>query len=176
MEGRLGSHAVQDHIVGTILLVRGQRVILDLHLAMLYEVETRILNQSVKRNIERFPEDFMFQLNAEESESLRSQFVTLKTGRGRHRKYLPYVFTEHGVAMLSSILRSERAIAVNIEIMRTFSKLRQMLNSNTELSRKLDSLEKKYDDQFKVVFDAIRAMMAPADTKKKRPIGFGSWE
>jgi phage regulator Rha-like protein len=118
----------------------------------------------------------MFQLTAEEAAGLRSQFVTLKTGRGQHRKYQPYAFTEQGVAMLSSVLRSERAIRVNIEIMRAFVRLRQMLASNAELARKLAALEKKYDAQFKVVFDAIRELMSPPEPKKKRSIGFAPWE
>jgi hypothetical protein len=165
-----------ERITQSILLIRGQKVMLDSDLAELYEVEIKVLNQAVKRNIERFPEDFMFQLTAEEAAHLRSQFVTLKAGRGQHRKYLPYAFTEQGVAMLSSVLRSDRAIRVNIEIMRAFVQLRQMLASNTELARKLVALEKKYDAQFKVVFDAIRELMKPPEPKKKRPIGFGPWD
>ena len=157
---------------------------LDEDLAVLYEVEIKALNQAVKRNLERFPDDFMFQLTADEfadlksqtgNSSLRSQTVTLKSGRGQHRKYLPYAFTEQGVAMLSSVLRSERAIHVNIEIMRTFVRLRQMLSSNTELSRKLVALEKKYDARFKAVFEAIHDLMSPPESKKKRPIGFAPW-
>jgi len=125
---------------------------------------------------ERFPADFMFQLTIEEADLLRSQIVTLKTGRGRHRKYLPYAFTEQGVAMLSSVLRSKRAVRVNVEIMRTFVRLRQMLASNTDLARKLATLEKKYDAQFRVVFDAIRELMTAPEPKKKRPIGFAPWK
>jgi len=143
----------------------------DADLAELYEIPVKILNQAVKRNRSRFPEDFMFQLTAEESDSLRSHFVTLNTGRGRHRKYLPFAFTEQGVAMLSSVLRSKRAVQVNVEIMRAFVRLRQILASNTELARKLAALERKYDAQFKVVFDAIRELMAPP-TPKRRKIGF----
>jgi hypothetical protein len=154
-----------------ILLIRGEKVMLDSDLAGLYEVSVKVLNQAVKRNIGRFPEDFMFQLTKKENESLRSQFVTLKKGRGEHRKYLPYAFTEQGVAMLSSVLNSERAVKVNIEIMRAFVKLRQLLSSNTELARKLEALEKKYDAQFKIVFDAIRELMTPP-VKHKRKIGF----
>jgi hypothetical protein len=149
---------------------------LDADLAVLYGVEVKVLNQAVKRNIERFPEDFMFQLTAEEAATLRSQTVTLKPGRGRHRKYLPYAFTEQGVAMLSSVLRSRRAVLVNIEIMRAFVRLRQMLASHADLARKLEALEKKYDAQFKVVFDAIRELMAPPTPKHKRPIGFAQRE
>lgn len=165
-----------DAIQNRILLIRGQRVMMDYDLADLYEVEAKALNQAVKRNLDRFPEDFMFQLTAEESARLRSQIVTLKTGRGQHRKYLPYAFTEQGVSMLSSVLRSKRAVMVNVEIMRAFVRLRQMLASNVTLARKLAALEKKYDAQFKVVFDAIRELMAPLDPKKKRPIGFAPWE
>jgi len=126
---------------------------LDSDLAALYEVKVWVLNQAVKRNIDRFPEDFMFQLTPEEVEALRSQSVILKTSRGQHRKYAPYAFTEQGVAMLSSVLRSKRAVLVNVEIMRTFVRLRQMLASHTELAEKLSELEKK--------FDAIRQLMAP---------------
>ena len=114
----------------------------------------------------------MFQLTAEEDGCLRSQFVTLNTGRGQHRKYFPYAFTEQGVAMLSSVLNSQRAVQVNIEIMRTFVQLRQMLASNEGLARKLATLERKYDAQFKAVFDAIRQLMAPQPPPKRRKIGF----
>jgi hypothetical protein len=163
-----------ERITRAILLIRGQKVMLDEALAALYEVEVKVLNQAVGRNAGRFPADFMFQLTTEESAFLRSQFVTLKTGSGRHRKYLPYAFTEQGVAMLSSVLRSARAVRVNIEIMRAFVQLRQMLSSNADLARKLAALEKKYDAQFKVVFDAIRELMAPPEPPRKKPIGFTS--
>jgi phage regulator Rha-like protein len=143
----------------------------DDDLAELYEISVKVLNQAVKRNRSRFPEDFMFQLTSEESDSLRSHFVTLKTGRGRHRKYLPFAFTEQGVAMLSSVLRSKRAVQVNIEIVRAFVRLRQMLASNTQLATKLADMEKKYDAQLKVVFDAIRQLMTPPQSKKRK-IGF----
>lgn len=174
--GRGGIVVPVERITQAILLIRGHKVMLDSDLADLYEVEIKVLNQAVKRNIERFPDDFMFQLTGEEAERLRSQFVTLKPGRGQHRKYLPYAFTEQGVAMLSSVLRSDRAIHVNIEIMRAFVRLRRMLASNAELAHKLAALERKYDAQFKVVFDAIRELMTPPEPKKKRPIGFGPWE
>lgn len=160
-----------ERIEKAILLVRKQKVLLDADLAALYGVETRVLVQAVKRNLERFPEDFMFQLSREETDCLRSQIVTLKMGRGQHRKYLPYVFTEQGVAMLSSVLRSSRAMQVNIEIMRAFIRLRQMLASHAELARKFEALEKKYDAQFKEVFEAIRQLMAPPEPKQ-RAIGF----
>jgi hypothetical protein len=163
-------------IESKMFLIRGCKVMLSYHLAELYEVETKVLNQAVKRNIERFPEDFMFQLTEEEAALLRSQIVTLETGRGQHAKYLPYAFTEQGVAMLSSVLRSDRAIQVNIEIMRAFVRLRQMLATNAELSRKLVALEKKYDARFKAVFEAIYDLMSPAENKKKRSIGFAPWE
>lgn len=155
-----------------ILLIRGKKVMLDADLAELYQVETFNLNKAVKRNIDRFPQDFMFQLTKQEADSLRFQIGMSKTeGRGG-RRYLPYVFTEHGVAMLSTVLNSERAVKVNIEIMRAFVRLRQMLASNAELARKLDALEKKYDAQFKVVFDAIRELMRPLEPKKKK---IGVW-
>jgi hypothetical protein len=147
-------------------------------------VTTSNLNKAVKRNIDRFPDDFMFQLTKEEADSLRFQFGTLKPGeqariqsetnkpgRGQHRKYLPYVFTEQGVAMLSSVLNSERAVQVNIAIMRVFVKLREMIATHKDLARKLSDMEKKYDSQFKVVFDAIRQLMIPPMTKKGQ-IGF----
>lgn len=160
-----------EYVERVILMIRGHKVLLDVDLAGMYGVDVKVLNQAVKRNIDRFPEDFMFQLTSEEAESLRSQTVTLKSGRGQHRKYLPYAFTEQGVAMLSSVLRSSRAVQVNIEIMRAFVRLRKMLQANAELSRKLAALERKYDAQFKIVFDAIRQLMKP-ETKTKRRIGF----
>lgn len=143
---------------------------LDANLAELYGVTTGALNQAIKRNAERFPEDFMFQLTAEEYNSLISQIAISKPGRGGRRK-LPYAFTEQGVAMLSSVLNSERAIQVNIAIMRAFVLLRRMLLSHEDLARKVDALEKKYDTQFKVVFDAIRALMEPPKPPRRR-IGF----
>jgi phage regulator Rha-like protein len=171
-----------------ILLIRGQKVMLDSDLAELYGVETFNLNKAVKRNSERFPEDFMFQLTKEEADSLRfqigilkaggqarSQSVEIKSGRGQHRKYLPYVFTEQGVAMLSSVLHSKRAIQMNIAIMRTFVKLKEMLSTNKELASKLSQLERKiekHDGEIKLIFDAIRQLMVPPEIKKKR-IGFG---
>jgi len=159
-----------ERIEKTIYLIRGEKVMLDRDLALLYEVETKVLNRAVKRNLQRFPLDFMFQLTAEEADFLRCQIGTSNEGRGG-RRYRPYVFTEQGVAMLSSVLNSERAILVNIEIMRAFVKLRQMLASNAELSRRLDELESKYDKQFRVVFDAIRQLMAKPGRERKE-IGF----
>jgi len=154
-----------------IRVLRGHRVMLDQDLAALYGVEVKALNQAVKRNRSRFPDDFMFQLDTKEAASLRSQTVTAKTtGRGG-RRTRPYAFTEQGVAMLSSVLRSERAVQVNIEIMRAFVRLRQMLAANADLARKLSALERKYDAQFRVVFDAIRELMTPPP-KEKRRIGF----
>ena len=153
-----------------IYLVRGQKVMLDSDLAELYEVETRALVQAVKRNIGRFPPDFMFQLNNQEVTSLRSQIVISKSGKGG-RRYIPYVFTEQGVAMLSSVLNSERAILVNIAIMRAFVKLRDMISSHKDMAKRLDELEEKYDAQFKVVFDALRQLMTPPEPGKKK-IGF----
>ena len=154
-----------------IYLIRGQKVMLDSDLAELYGVSTSSLNQAARRNIERFPEDFAFQLTREEYEPLRSQSVILKAGRGQHRKYLPLAFTEQGVAMLSSVLRSERAVKVNSAIMRTFVRLRELLQSNDDLARKLEALENKYDAQFRVVFEAIRQLMSADETPKRR-IGF----
>ena len=154
-----------------IVFLRGHRVILDSELAVLYGVSVSRLNEQVRRNISRFPADFMLQLTVDEADSLRSQIAILDVGRGRHRKYLPYAFTEQGVAMLSSVLRSPRAVQVNIEIMRAFVRLRQLLQGNSDLARKLDELERKYDAQFRVVFDAIRELMAPPASPKKR-IGF----
>ena len=152
-----------------ILLIRGQRVMPDLHLAELYQVETKALKRGVRRNRERFPIDFMLELTREEQTALRYHFGTLK--RGEHSKYTPYVFTEQGVAMLSTVLHSPRAILVNIEIMRAFVKLREIFATHKDLARKLEDLEKKYDSQFKVVFDAIRQLMLPPE-KPKRRIGF----
>ena len=152
-----------------ILLIRGQKVMLDADLAELYGVETKQLIRAIKRNITRFPADFMFQLHKEEFENLRFHFGT--SSRWGGRRYLPYVFTEQGVAMLSSVLNSERAINVNIVIMRAFVKLREMLASHKDLARKLNEMEKKYDAQFKIVFDAIRQLMSPPE-KHKRKVGF----
>lgn len=152
-----------------ILQVRGHRVMLDADLAALYGVETGALVRAVKRNAYRFPEDFMFQLTSQEFEILRCQFGISSSWGGR--RHPPYAFTEQGVAMLSSVLRSKRAAQVNVEIMRAFVRLRRILAENAGLAQRLDELEKKYDVQFKVVFDAIRSLMQPPEPKKKR-IGF----
>ncbi len=143
---------------------------LDSDLAELYGVVTKVLIQAVKRNSERFPPDFMFQLENQEVMRLRSQIVTSNKGRGG-RRFAPYVFTEHGVAMLSSVLNSQQAILVNVQIMRTFGHLRELLSTHKDLAQKLAQLEKKYDHQFKIVFDAIHELMAPP-IKPKRPMGF----
>lgn len=166
-----GSLAIQESIVSSILLIRGHRVMVDGDLARLYGVETGVLNRAVKRNIDRFPDDFMFQLTNKEVDNLRCQLGTSSWGG---RRYRPYAITEQGVAMLSSVLRSQQAVQVNIEIVRTFVRLRQLLASNVELSRKLAALENKYDAKFRVVFEAIRELMVPPPTKK-RPIGFTNW-
>lgn len=154
-----------------ILLIRGHKVMLSVHLAQLYGVETRVLNQAVKRNSQRFPEDFMFQLTEAEAKQLVSQNVI------PHQKFfggtLPYAFTEQGVAMLSSVLKSKRAVQVNIEIMRAFVRLRELLSTHKDLARKLEELEKRYDEQFAVVFRAIRELMTPPEPPPKRRIGFG---
>jgi len=159
----------RERIERSIFLIRGQKVLLSTHLADLYGVEPRALVQAVRRNMERFPKDFMFQLTQAEWENLKSQIVI--SSWGGLRRATPYAFTEQGVAMLSTVLRSKRAVRVNIEIMRAFVGLRRMLTSNEELARKLAALERKYDAQFKVVFDAIRELMAPP-TPKRRKIGF----
>lgn len=161
-----------ERIEESILLVRDQRVLLDVDLAKLYGVETKVLNQAVKRNLNRFPKTFMFQLtDSEYDEVLRSQIVTLKGGRGQHRKYLPYVFTEHGAVMLTNILKSPRAVEISILIVEAFIRMRQMLASQKGLMQKILAMEKKYDKQFKAVFDAIRYLMKEEE-KPKRQIGF----
>lgn len=158
-----------ERIERSILVLRGEKVILDADIAALYEVETKVLVRAMKRNLNRFPPDFMFQLTEEELENLRCQIGTSSSWGGR--RYLPYAFTEQGVAMLSSILRSERAVQVNIEIMRAFVRLRQVMSTRTDLVRRLDELEQKYDGQFKVVFEALRELMMPPKSRAKQ-IGF----
>jgi hypothetical protein len=160
------------NIESHIFEIRGKRVMIDSDLANLYEVETKVLNQAVKRNLARFPEDFMFQLTNEEDEILRSQIVTSSWGG---RRTLPFAFTEQGIAMLSSVLNSDRAILVNIQIMRAFVKLREMIISHKDLAAKIADMEKKYDKQFKIVFDAINKLIT-VEIKPKRKIGFNGKE
>jgi len=164
-----GSIIPAELIENKIYLIRGQKVMLSMHLAELYDVEPRILVQAVKRNMERFPEDFMFQLSKNEFDDLKSQIVT--SSWGGLRRATPYAFTEQGIAMLSSVLNSKRAIKVNIQIIRSFVKLREIVSSHKDLVRKLEDLEKKYDSQFKIVFNAIRELMS-APEKPLRKIGF----
>jgi hypothetical protein len=175
-----------ETITHRILMLRGQKVLLDSDLAALYDVPTKRFNEQVKRNLERFPADFMFQLTEEEWESLRSQIATLKPGRGQHRKYMPYAFTEHGAIMAATILNSPRATEVSVYVVRAFVRLREVLASNAELAKRLDDLERKTEAmsmqhdsfarntrvQLKQVFDAIRELMTPPEPTKKRPIGF----
>jgi hypothetical protein len=161
--------AIAERIRQTIFLIRGQKVILDVHLADLYEVETRALIQAVTRNRTRFPRDFMFQLTKREFASLRSQIVISNIRGGR--RSAPYAFTEHGVAMLSSVLRSNRAISVNIEIVRAFVHLRQIISEHADLAKRIDELEELYDGKFQIVFDAIRGLIQTPTNEKKR-IGY----
>ena len=159
-----------ENLAKLVFLVRGEKVLLDADLAGLYDVATKVLNQAVKRNLDRFPEDFMFQLTPEEWEDMRSQIVT--TSR-RKLTAIPYAFTEQGVAMLSSVLRSQRAVEVNIAIMRTFVQLRRLMDSNRDLRLRIESMETRYDEQFSQVFDAIKQLISEDKTRKtKRPIGF----
>ncbi len=165
---------VKLRVEGLIYQIRGERVILDQDLAQLYEVETKVLVQAVKRNSERFPLDFMFQLSDQEVKALRSQIVTSK-GRGGRRSS-PYAFTEHGVAMLSSILRSKRAVEVNIQIMRTFVRLRRIIESHADLADLADrliDLEARHERKFQIVFDAIKELTGKKTIPTKRQIGFG---
>ncbi len=175
--------AVERVVENKIFVIRGQKVMLSTHLSELYGVEAKVLIQAVKRNLDRFPEDFMFQLTWDEAKSLRSQFVTLDnssitdSGRGKYSKYLPYAFTEQGVAMLSSVLNSKRAVQVNIAIMRAFVKLRQFLSTHKELAHKLSELEEKvgqHDKEIQIIFEAIKKLMTPPPPPEppKRRIGF----
>ncbi|MBU4186031.1 MAG: ORF6N domain-containing protein [Proteobacteria bacterium] len=157
-----------ERIASKIYLIRGIKVMLDRDLAKLYGVETKALKQAVRRNIDRFPSDFMFELNKDEFNNLRSQIVTSSWGGAR---YFPMAFTEHGVAMLSSVLNSNRAIEVNIQIKRAFTQLRKMLSTHEDLKRKIESMEKKYDEQFQIVFEAIKQLLSEEDKPKKK-IGF----
>lgn len=170
------SRVFADQITHSILVIRGHKVLLDIHLADLYGVETKALKRAVRRNQERFPEDFMFQLTNQELANLRRQFGT--SSWGGHR-YSPYAFTEQGVAMLSSVLRSPKAVVVNIEIMRAFVRLRQLISSNRELSQKLDELDRrvsKHDATISEIIEGIRQFMVPPDPGDKRPIGFAPWK
>ena len=159
-----------DFIATRIYFLRGEKVLLDADLAILYGIQTKVLKQAVRRNHTRFPPDFMFELSGAEWTELRSQFVTLDIGRGKYSKYPPFAFTEQGVAMLSGILNSARAIETNIAIMRTFVELRRWMQNNKELAARIRELEKRYDQQFKVVFDAIQELIR--QEKEFRPIGF----
>ena len=161
-----------ERIANKIYFIRDTRMMLDRDLAELYGVETKVLKQAVRRNIKRFPNDFMFELTKDEFENLRSQIVTSSWGGAR---YLPMAFTEQGVAMLSTVLTSDRAIQVNIQIMRAFTQLRQMLSTHKDLKRKIESMEKKYDQQFQVVFEAIKQLLTEEDKPKKK-IGFTAKE
>ncbi len=175
-----------ENIATLVLAIRGEKVLLDADLAELYGVGTKVLNQALKRNLDRFPADFMFQLTTEEWERLRSQSVTasskaapmrsqIVTASRRNISALPYAFTEQGVAMLSSVLRSPQAVEVNIAIMRTFVQLRRLMDSNRDLARKIEAMEMKYDEQFAIVFDAIKQLIAEDEVRKakpKRTIGF----
>lgn len=163
-----------EKIAETILVIRGEKVILDTDLARLYGVQIKRLNEQVKRNQERFPEDFMFQLNEDEAESLRSQFATLKNKRGQHRKYLPYAFTEHGAIMAASVLNSAQAIEMSVYIVRAFVKLKTMLATHKELAGKLDELENRVTSHDQILSDIITAIRQLTSTpvKPKRQIGF----
>jgi phage regulator Rha-like protein len=167
-----------EHIARDILVLRGQRVIVDSDLAALYGVTTKRFNEQVRRNRERFPEDFMFQLTAQEAAALRSQFATIKTGRGQHRKYLPYAFTEHGAIMAASVLNSPRAVEMSVYVVRAFVRLREMLASNRELARQFAQLEARldkkladHDEAIAAILSAIRQLMNPP-SPRRRPIGF----
>lgn len=168
-----------EQIESRIFIIRGQKVMLDADLAELYGVEIRALNQAVKRNAERFPEDFMLQLTSEEFAALRSQIVILKNGRGQHRKYMPYAFTEHGALMLGNVLKSERAVEVSLMVVRAFVHLRELVSGHKELAQKLNQLERKvgaHDRAIAELINAIRQLMSPNEIKKKRPIGFAPWK
>ncbi|MBM4166914.1 MAG: ORF6N domain-containing protein [Ignavibacteria bacterium] len=159
-----------ERIENRIIFLRGEKILIDRDLAELYHVQTKVLNQAVKRNIERFPKEFMFQLTKEERKKVVTNCDHLQDLKFSYQ--LPYAFTELGVAMLSSVLKSKRAIQVNIQIMKTFVKLRQMYSNNKELSRRIDEMEKRYDGQFKLVFSAMRRLLEPPPLPKKEPMGF----
>ena len=164
--------SIQSEIRSRIYRMRNKEVMLDEDLAELYEVDTKVFNQAVKRNIERFPNDFMFQLSEKEYESLRSQIVTLKNGRGQHRKYLPYVFTEQGLYMLSAVLKSSVAIEVSIEIMRTFTKMREFSMHYNSLARQIMELERKHDKKFKEVFKRLDEIVYETQKTDAKIMGF----
>lgn len=170
-------HTITDDLILTkIYIIRGQKVMIDKDLAELYNVETRVFNQAVRRNNLRFPEDFCFQLTKEEYESLRSQIVILETGRGKHSKFLPYAFTEQGVAMLSSILNSDLAIKVNIQIIRIFTRMREMLSTHKDILLKLEEIEKKvnaHDQEIQVIFEYLKQLLNPPNPPRRR-IGFNA--
>jgi hypothetical protein len=171
MSASPSSTVLAERIENRIFLLRGEKVMFDFHLAELYGVETKTLNRAVQRNLERFPDDFMFQIDRQEFTNLKYQIGTSSLGHGGVRK-CPYAFTEQGVAMLASVLGSPSAVQVNIAIVRAFVHLRQLLSTHVELARKLATLERKYDEQFKVVFDAIRALMSDDVLPHGRQIGF----
>lgn len=161
----------EETISNKIYFIRGQKVMLDRDLALLYEIENRVLNQAVKRNLSRFPEDFMFQLTEVENNSLRSQIVILKKGRGEHQKYLPFAFTEHGVLMLSSVLKSDKAIQTNIQIMRIFTKVRQMLLDTTEIKVDILQIQKKlenHDKNIELVFSYLDELTEKKENESER--------
>jgi len=160
----------EEKIASLIYIIRRKRVMIDSDLAKIYNLETKVLKQAVRRNIHRFPPDFMFELTKNEYDSLRSQIVTLK--RGSHSKYLPFVFTEHGSLMLASVLRSETAVKASINIVRAFVKLREILATNKDLANKIAEMEKKYDEQFKIVFTVIRQLMAEPEKPDRKPLGY----
>jgi hypothetical protein len=163
----------EETLLNKIYLIRGRKIMLDNELAELYSVETKQLKRAVRRNIDRFPDDFMFQLSNTEYDFIRSQIGTLK--RGEHSKYLPYAFTEQGVAMLSSVLKSRKAIQVNIQIMRIFTKMREMIAQNVGLKKQIDALEQKYqdhDERIREIFFTLKKLMDPPVKKQKREIGF----
>lgn len=167
----------EQEVATKIYFIRNQKIMLDSDLAELYGVQTKVLNQAVKRNLHRFPEDFMFQLTEKEYLiNLKSQFVTSSTITGKVKwggnRKLPYAFTEHGTVMLASVLNSERAVAVSLQVVRIFIKLRQILETNKELAQKIEQLEDKYDHQFKIVFDAIKQLLIQEENVKTEPIGF----
>lgn len=170
-------HTITDDLILTkIYIIRGQKVMIDKDLAELYNVETRVFNQAVRRNNLRFPEDFCFQLTKDEYESLRSQIVILETGRGKHSKFLPYAFTEQGVAMLSSILNSDLAIKVNIQIIRIFTRMREMLSTHKDILLKLEEIEKKvnaHDQEIQVIFEYLKQLLNPPNPPRRR-IGFNA--